>query len=159
MRQYNDKLKEKKHEINNNNTKFEEAKVELINEINDLRNLNESNLNENDLLKQKIEILENNLNNVDKKLRSSLNDNEVHISQIKLIKLKLDEFEGKNKEMHNELNKYYYENKYYKDELNIKIKDIETYLAKIDELKAEYSNKIDEHQKVRIFTFILNSKF
>jgi len=159
LRQYNDKLKEKKHEINNNNTKFEEAKVELINEINDLRNLNESNLNENDLLKQKIEILENNLNNVDKKLRSSLNDNEVHISQIKLIKLKLDEFEGKNKEMHNELNKYYYENKYYKDELNIKIKDIETYLAKIDELKAEYSNKIDEHQKVRIFTFILNSKF
>ena len=39
-------------------------------------------MNEIELLNQKVQILEDNLGNTDKKLKHSLNDNEVHISQI-----------------------------------------------------------------------------
>jgi len=105
-------------------------------------------MNEIELLNQKVQILEDNLGNTDKKLKHSLNDNEVHISQIKFLNLKLEEVDNKNKELYNELNNFYNENQYLKEELNIKIKEINSYLSKIEELKEEFSNKLDGHQKV-----------
>ena len=52
--------------------------------------------------------------------------------------------------MFSDLNNLYNENNYLKEELNTKMGDSNSYLKKIEDLKSEFTNKVEEFEKVSI---------